>query len=179
MRCRVGVSNGFRVQQIWGSRDANNLPVTRRGLFDAEWVKCLVFNIQGSGFTVQGWGRPGCLSVTKCGLMNRRLVSEAHRLVYHSTLGSRVIKRRKRETSPLLMPNDSNSCSPTRFLPPATLDSRRALDAVCPPLDSSPPWLCPNESISIYLYIYIDPFIYLSIYPSISNHLYLSIYLSI
>jgi len=50
-------------------------------------VQGLGFRVQGSGFRVQGVGMradPG------------GLVFKAHRLVYHSTLGLRVIKKRRK-----------------------------------------------------------------------------------
>jgi len=54
------------------------------------WVYGAWFRVSGSGFRVQGFGFRGV------GLRFRGgLVFKAHRRLYHSTLGSRVIKKRE------------------------------------------------------------------------------------
>ena len=40
------------------------------------------------------------------------LVSKAHRLLYHSTLGLRVIKKKKKHVSSMLLTREGRSCAP-------------------------------------------------------------------
>jgi hypothetical protein len=100
---RVGLSSGYRGEEASLRSRGHRTPADGSGFK----VQGSGFRVQGSGFRVQGPGfRVGVVVTVHLqmgGRLSRNvkwfrggLVFQAHRLLYHSTLGSRVIKKKKR-----------------------------------------------------------------------------------